>query len=162
LKTNARSGKLENLVELKEFAKQALFPSHGLILRPCQNEFEGIKKGIIDEDVLMDYANFLIKKNGQCYVETDMRALFNPTRMAVIKRASENLILKMKNRCEKCITPGFDVVSVARGLPCRQCGFKTNSVAEHIYKCSKCSHTEIQRFPNGETEDPMYCDFCNP
>lgn len=48
-----------------------------------------------------------------------MRAMFNPTRMEVIKRATEKLVSKIKRRCEKCETPGFDIDSVEIGLPFR-------------------------------------------
>ena len=162
LKSNARSSKIENLKDLKQFAKECLFPSHGLILRQDEGIHEGIKKGIIEEELLFDYAQFLIEKNGYCFAETDMRAMYNPTRMEVIKRATEKLVSKIKRRCEKCLTPGFDIESVKIGLPCRVCGFKTRVVRAHTYSCKKCGHKQIEEFPNGMTEDPMFCDVCNP
>jgi hypothetical protein len=160
--TNAGSVEVQKLEELIQFAERVMFPSHGIILSGKKGEFKEMRKGIDDTELLHDYGNYLINKYGSCYAETDMRAMYNPTRMNVIERTTQRLVTKLNSFCSACGTPGFDVVSVTRGLPCIRCGFKTNSISEHIYKCSKCSYSEIQKFPNGETENPMYCDICNP
>lgn len=92
-----------------------------------------------------------------------MRANKNPTRMQVIKEVTEKLIVKLKTLCPSCQWPGFEVKKVNLGLPCDLCGSKTKSTLSHLYECSKCNYTEEKYFPlNKKTEDPMYCDFCNP
>ncbi|WP_425290025.1 DUF6671 family protein, partial [Shewanella algae] len=62
-----------------------------------------------------------------------------------------------------CGTPGFSVTDSIIGLPCDYCGSPTRSPKAFVYTCSHCNYTEELLFPNGkETEDPMYCDRCNP
>ncbi|RTY96888.1 hypothetical protein EKL98_16285, partial [Flavobacterium bomense] len=97
------------------------------------------------------------------YIETDMRAMYNPTRMKVIEKAAFKLVDKIKSLCPKCRTPGFGIIDRREGLPCQQCHFPTRSTLSHIYSCQKCSYKKEEKYPNGkQTEDPMYCDICNP
>jgi len=92
-----------------------------------------------------------------------MRAMYNPTRMKVIAKAVEKLIEKIKTLCPRCSCPGFGIVDAVKGLPCDCCGYPTKSALYHVYSCQKCSHDEPRYFPKGEkTEDPTYCDRCNP
>ena len=92
-----------------------------------------------------------------------MRGLYNPTRMKVIEKAAIQLISKIKSVCPECDSPGFGVVRAISGLLCRWCKFETKSTYSHIYQCQKCNYEIEKKFPNGkETEDPMYCDYCNP
>jgi hypothetical protein len=105
----------------------------------------------------------LIQKYGTAYVETDMRAMFNPSRMKIIEKATLKLVEKIKSVCPKCATPGFGIVDRKEGLPCSQCYFPTRSTLSYSYNCQKCNCTKVVEFPNGKlTEDPMYCDICNP
>ena len=40
---------------------------------------------------------------------------------------------------------------------------ETESVMAHIYTCHHCNHKEEKYFPYGKTtEDPTYCNCCNP
>jgi hypothetical protein len=43
------------------------------------------------------------------YAETDMRAMHNPSRMAVIKNATKKLLDKINACCPQCNIPGFGV-----------------------------------------------------
>lgn len=102
-------------------------------------------------------------KYGTVYVETDMRALHNPTRMEVIQKAVQKLITKIKTHCPKCHNPGFSTAEAQSGLKCENCGLPTRSTLLHILKCQSCGFSEEKMYPHGRiAEDPMYCDICNP
>lgn len=163
LETNFNGASIYSLEDLEDFATKAKFPSHALILRSSKNNIEGITKGITDWDSLKKTFNHLWKCNESVYVETDMRAMFNPTRMKVIKVAAENLISKIKTSCPICAFPGFSIVESKKGLPCKLCCLPTSSTLSYIYKCQKCGETEEELYPNGKSEeDPTFCDWCNP
>lgn len=163
LETNFNGSEIKTKEELQEFATKSNFPSHGLILRKSKEELEGITKGIIDEKLLYDTFLNLIKNYGTAYIETDMRAMFNPSRMKVIEKATMKLVKKIKSVCPNCKTPGFGIVDRKVGLPCNQCRFPTKSTLSYLYNCQKCNYKKEEEFPNGkQTEDPMYCDICNP
>lgn len=161
--TNFSGQKIENELELLAFSKNVNFPSHGIILKPAEKNYSKIYKGIVSEEVLLATYHDLKCEYGSVYAETDMRALFNPTRMKVIEIATKKLIQKIKKRCPNCKTPGFDSVAANQGLPCKQCSLPTRSTLSYVYQCKKCDFKEEQFFPRGiQNEDPTYCDHCNP
>ena len=149
--------------EVEDFAKKVGFPSHGLLLRKSKDSLEDLCKGITDLALLQERANYLLHAYGSGYIETDMRAMLNPTRMAVIQEAGEKLLRKINSRCPACGFPGFDVVSLESGLPCSLCGRPTASIKAQHLGCAHCQHKEVVPHPQGKSsEDPMYCDHCNP
>jgi len=161
--TNFSGEEINNTHALMDFAVHAKFPDHGLILRKSKEDCSEIIKGITDWNHLVTSFNYFQKKYGIAYVETDMRAMYNPTRMLVIESAARKLVNKMKCYCPKCCCPGFGVTDVLPGLPCRHCGLPTRSTLSHRYTCQKCLFTQDVKYPNQTlTEDPMYCDNCNP
>jgi hypothetical protein len=161
--TNFNGALVYSKGELVQFAERALFPSHALIIRENELSFKNIKKGIISWAELYKLFNELHFQNGFAYIETDMRAMHNPTRMAVIKEAALKLVRKIKSFCPQCSLPGFDVTSHRKGLKCSNCGMPTKSIFSHIYECKRCSYSVENKFPYGKYyEEPMFCDFCNP
>lgn len=163
LSTNFNARLVSSYEELKEFAQASGFPTHGLILRRSPKDYVDQVKGIREEALLEQYASKFLASYGQVYVETDMRAMHNPTRMKVIAQAVEKLIGVLKNGCPDCQTPGFSVSEVIPGLPCSHCGLPTRSTLAHRLSCQKCNFVLDKKYPHSkEHEDPMYCDFCNP
>jgi hypothetical protein len=163
LETNFNGSEIKTKKELQEFACNSNFPSHALILRKSKDDLEDIVKGITNEKQLNNTFDKLINNYGTAYIETDMRAMFNPSRMKVIEKATLKLVSKIKSLCPKCETPGFGIVDRKEGLPCYQCNFPTRSTLSFIYNCQKCNFKKEAEFPNGkQREDPMYCDICNP
>ncbi len=158
---NGKDLKTEN--ELLDFANSIGFPEHGLILRITKDDVSEIHKGITDLELLKTVFNHLHSKYHSVYAETDMRAMYNPTRMNVIKKAAEKLVEKIKSVCPECQMPGFGITQAKKGLECSLCGSPTNSTLSNIYQCQHCKYTKEVMFPNNKkTEDPMYCDYCNP
>lgn len=163
LDTNFNGEEISSYEELTDFANRSKFPSHGLILRKSKTCRETIIKGITDWPVLKESYDKLIKSNSSLFVETDMRAMFNPTRMKVISIAAERLVANLKSTCPFCHFPGFSIVKIKEGLPCELCHFPTRSIMSHIYTCQKCLETKEILYPNKKmAEDPAFCDYCNP
>ena len=163
LDTNFAGEEIKSLSELEEFSDKAGFPSHGLILRKAKEELLDLHKGIIEPKKLDQLARSLLEKHGSLYVETDMRAMFNPSRMKVIEQTGRKLIAKILDCCPACDMPGFGIVSYEPGLPCSWCGQPTRAILAAEKVCSHCQHQERVMYPEGKTsEDPMYCDRCNP
>lgn len=161
--TNFNSQEVKSYKEVLDFAASAQFPSHGLILKSAHKNAKYILKGITTYEDL-EKAFLQIKREfNTIIVETDMRAMFNPTRMKVIENVTYKLIAKIKNLCPNCKFPGFDVVKVNSGLPCELCNLPTRSTLSHLYKCKNCDFEELKMHPNNKIkEDPTYCDYCNP
>nr|WP_309755170.1 DUF6671 family protein [Flavobacterium sp.] len=163
METNFNGKTITSEYELLAFAEQIQFPSHGIILRPAEKVYTKIHKGIVTHELLLQHYKELKAEFISVYAETDMRALFNPTRMKVIEKATHNLIEKIKHLCPNCSTPGFDIVTAKAGLPCENCSLPTRSTLSYLYQCKKCNHTENKLYPRGiQFEDPTYCDNCNP
>ncbi len=163
METNFAGRYVDDEAELMNFAEKAQFPSHGLIVRNHKDSFSYILKGITDQKTLLDAFYECKSKFGSVYLETDMRAMYNPSRMKVIGCAAEKLISRVLSQCPSCAIPGFGVAEYLRGLPCEQCGLETSSILCAVYTCNHCNFKKKEFFPNGKaTEDPMYCNYCNP
>jgi hypothetical protein len=161
--TNFNAREVFSVEELLSFAEKVGFPAHGLILKSQKDDFLEIVKGITEKERLISAFEKIVSKHGQAYVETDMRAMYNPTRMKVIEMAAIKLIKKIKSICPECQTPGFGITNATPGLPCELCNHPTRSTLNYIYKCQKCSFEQEEKFPNGKMkEEPTYCDMCNP
>ena len=149
--------------ELDDFCARVQFPSHAIILRPDENTYDDMRKGIQHADELYEFAAMLWKKYGRLYAETDMRAMHNPTRMQHISQLANELAARLQNACTQCGYPGYSVTHTENGLPCSSCHMPSTYVKAHVYTCKQCSHTERVMYPNGkENIEPMYCMYCNP
>jgi hypothetical protein len=163
LETNFSAQEFHNLEELDAFASKVGFPSHGLMLRRSKDNLEGLLKGITDPEQLRTAAILLLETQGYGFVETDMRALFNPSRMQVIEETAQLLVQKLNSICPSCQLPGFTVTAAEPGLPCSLCGTPSSAALAHLMVCNHCQHQEKVDFPHGKkTEDPQYCQVCNP
>ena len=149
--------------QLLTFAENSFFPTHALILKSSEKKPKIIYKGIQNETDLLEKFHYLKVTYPEVFVETDMRAHLNPSRMTIIEKATHKLVAKMQTCCPNCKTPGFDISEVIEGLPCEQCKCPTKSTLAWVYQCKKCAFKTEEKFPHKKQfEDPMYCDFCNP
>ena len=154
---------LNNINDLEGFLKTINYPSHGVILKSTEKNFKKVYKDFGSKKQLLEKFKQLTNEFGSAYIETDMRAMHNPTRMRVIERTVLKLVSKLKTLCPECTTPGYDVVNINPGLRCSQCNLPTKSTLSLTYSCQKCSHNEEKLYPrNVKYEDPTYCDYCNP
>jgi hypothetical protein len=164
--TNFNYKTIQTIEEAFEFAQTVSFPEQGLVvMEPSSGGKQEIIKGIITEKELIEAVELILtqSRNGNVQIETDMRALYNPTRMKNIEKATRDLIQKIKQVCPKCSYPGFDVVERKKGLPCEWCKLPTTMTLLEIYQCQKCSFNQEILFPDGiEKADPAQCMYCNP
>jgi len=165
--TNFNHQIVENLPEAYDFAQKVGFPEHGLVIYwedPTKNSID-IIKGITTEAKLQETIHTALNNSidGKVNVETDMRALYNPTRMKNIEKATLNLLTKIKSLCPKCSAPGFAITEKIAGLPCETCSMPTNLTLSVIYQCQKCGFKQEKFFPHGrEFAEPAQCMYCNP
>lgn len=161
--TNFNGTVCHSMQDVQSFIDKALFPSHAVIIKKSKDDFTEIKKGIQSGEELFEVVTHWLDKYGSVYLETDMRAMHNPTRMKAIEKAAENLIEKYNRKCLSCQAPGFDVTEVIRGLPCAACGLPTSVTMAYVYSCKKCNYTEEKKYPKGiKLADPQFCQMCNP
>lgn len=165
--TNYRMADVTSLDALVDFAQKAGFPTHGLILatQPRDDPHRRIIKGIQTHDALAEGFSTLrqVAQDGKIWVETDMRACFNPTRMTTIAKLAEKLAQRLATPCPACDLPGWGEIDVIEGLPCAWCGMPTPLVRGVIHGCVTCTHRETRDRPDGlKIADPGHCPRCNP
>lgn len=164
--TNYNMTQVQSWEALLAFARTAQFPSHGLIIRPNDRATqEPVFKGIQSKNELEAAyeVSRLYSEQGTIWVETDMRAKFNPTRMQVIGQLADRLADRLSCLCPSCHTPGWGKVDAEKGLPCRRCGYETELTKYEIDGCVLCTYRTIRGRPDGLTQaDPGYCPVCNP
>jgi hypothetical protein len=157
--TNFRKQEVKSMRDLTDFLKAISFPQHGITLRHADSTVN-IHKGIISWDDLYHAACTLGLGKNTLLAETDMRALFNPTRMKVIKEVVMLLLEKLKKQCPVCTTPGFSAHWHHAGLPCEVCGVPTRLTKEVVLQCAHCHYQEIMK--TDSIASAQYCDHCNP
>ena len=167
VETNYSHQLVSSIEEADNFAKKAGFPEHGLVVIAGDVALGNgeIVKGIVTEKQFFDAVRAGLKKSstGRVHIETDMRAMYNPTRMKNIENATLDLVKKFKQFCPECSWPGFEIAESKIGLPCELCYFPTQLVRSQIYQCKNCDYTKEELFPDGrETADPALCQYCNP
>ncbi len=154
----------EDYGQLESFAKSALFPSHGLVLRPNDQNNPRIFKDCADFECLRSAFEQCaeLSPSGRVFVESDLRAHRNPTRMQTIEKACRDLLQRMKTLCPDCGRPGFGLAKKVHGLPCAWCGTPSNGVLGEEFKCPSCCFTELRNLNPAARADPGLCPSCNP
>ena len=162
-KTNYQMQEVESLEELQLFASKAQFPSHALILRPINVNNQLIFKGLDTPASLENAFKESKKLSNKIWVETDMRAHMNPTRMSVIAELARDLATRLKENCPSCYNPGWRKIGLEKGLRCENCGLETQMAKHEIFGCVKCEYEEVkERADCIKYADPGQCQYCNP
>jgi hypothetical protein len=161
-KTNYNHSEIQSLADLEAFLNKIGYPEHRVIIRAqdADNQIK-ILKNFKSYRVLKSRVRKLMAMGIVVQVETDMRAMNNPTRMIAIEQAVIDLLKNLKSLCPECHTPGFTISEGISGLPCSFCGCPTKSTKAYLYGCKKCLHTCKRPKANVAFEDPMYCMYCN-
>jgi hypothetical protein len=154
---------LRSVHDLEKFATAACFPSHQLVLRPQSDSDSRMYKGLKDWDTLKAAFQACLEasNNELVYAESDLRAFCNPTRQAMIQRATQDLLMKVQSACPVCKLPGFSIVRHRPGLPCRQCLKATQLALSHTWCCHACGH-HVEKSARHAFAEPERCDHCNP
>lgn len=154
----------DNWTQARVFAEQAEFPAHHLVVRPTGANDPRTKKDIVTWTELKEaFARArTLAENGQVFLESDLRAHANPTRMEMIRLAAQDLVKKLQSACPACGAPGFWLVKHIDGLPCGDCGAPTHETRTEVHACAKCTHREMRERTDRQYADPGHCDYCNP
>ena len=170
LRTNYSRLVLEPGADPGPWLERIGFPGHGVIVRPEADPPETdplapCVKGIQSREQLeLAIASCRVAGSDHPLVlETDMRAHFNPTRMASIRRLGFRLVRRLASACPACQAPGWGQTDALPGLPCEWCGSLTDLTASEIWSCAVCDHRQERPRSDGRrTADPAHCPYCNP
>jgi len=165
LNSNHRHQYVESVKEAIAFAKSIGFPEHALVVRADEHNTTHMEKGITTLAGLEETVRHLLQQPSlnKVFLETDMRAHLNPTRMDNIKLATEDLIQNALRMCPKCGTPGLSIIKKEPGLPCQQCGLRTDLPLANVFQCKKCAYIHKELYPEKKkAAEPVHCGYCNP
>ena len=149
---------------LMEFAVDAGFPSHHLMLRSQNASDPRVIKGIQDTDTLKSaFIHALMESsNGKVFVENDLRAFCNPTRRLMIEQATEDLSRKLLSLCPACQMPGFWKIKSVPDLTFSAGNSPVRESAYEIWQCQHCQCTNRQATSQTPETDSKVCDNSNP
>lgn len=162
LKTNYNMITINPKSEIESFLEKVGFPEHALTIQ-TNNDKSVIAKGVRDKKLLYKFLERGFKYENELFIATDMRAMMNPTRMAVIAELADKLAQRIATVCAICASPGFGLSTTIGHLPCAYCDSDTTFYAEEVWSCVNCHHKEFRSRKDGLLKaDPTYCDYCNP
>jgi hypothetical protein len=161
--TNLNWVYVHSVAEALTTAKSWWFPEHGIIVRFSKNYNFLIDKNIHNERELEQAVKKILSLPfvNTAYIETDMRANKNPTRMKNIELSIIDLVNNIHSLCPQCWIPWFSIIDREKWLPCWECGTPTNLPLYNIYDCNKCHFSKKVR--NEKKYAPAWmCPHCNP
>ena len=144
---------------------QVHFPSHAVIARPAMLQADVLFKGLHGTAALAEAIATCraADPEGRVWLETDMRAHCNPTRMRSIRRLGVELVRRLRTPCPECGSPGWGLLDTQPGLPCCECGTATELTLSEIWGCPQCGARREQPRRDGRLQaDPGQCPWCNP
>jgi len=166
METNFSSASVLTIAEARSFASQVSFPSHGLIVIAAPHGKPepalGMTKGIVDPADLDLAVEQALRLHDRAWLETDMRAHVNPTRMRSIERATRALARAAHSPCPACARPGYVPVERVGGLPCADCGESTNKARAEVLACAGCGQREERALAGPSHATAFECPLCNP
>ena len=155
--TNYAQCTVSSWQDAQAFALEMQFPSHGIIVgKPGKAYFS---KDVTDlQELQARVTEGLVI--GPVWLETDMRAHRNPTRMAMIALCAQRLSDLLRRPCPGCARIGFGLESPVAGALCSQCGLPTLAMRAKRIQCGFCNFAleEIVQ----ATVSPSRCERCNP
>jgi hypothetical protein len=152
--------------DISDFLRRVQFPEHALVVGANKTEdhlplFKGVREPSALQSSIMLCAN--ASNDGMALLQTDMRANFNPSRMKVIQQCAEKLAARIASLCPNCKLPGWGMVDVERGLPCKVCGDPSNLIKSEILGCVRCAHRAHRERSDGvKIAEQIFCLSCNP
>jgi hypothetical protein len=143
--TNYQSRVVDAPEALARFAAEAKFPSHALILRPNDPvDSADVFAGIVTQGELeAAFRESLSRsKDGRVWVQTDMRAHMNPSRMTVIGELADALARRLATPCPACGAPGWGSIRGESADTGDAFAEPPRSVCRAVFGCVLCPHTE--------------------
>jgi hypothetical protein len=144
---------------------QVGFPAHAVIARPSTPQAGVLLKGLRSNEALTEAIQRCRRADpdARVWLETDMRAHCNPTRMRSIRRLGVTLVRRLQTPCPECGSPGWGLIETQAGLPCSECGTPTELTLSEIWGCERCGARRSQPRRDGRlSAEPGQCPWCNP
>lgn len=163
--TNMKHQWVSSTEDALAWAEKIGFPEHGIIVRMAEKFPFFLYKNITTASELSFRVQSLLNIPfcNKVFLETDMRAHRNPTRMKAIEQATHNLVSQIQSCCPVCSAPGFGIEDIVSGLPCSWCGMPTEIPIAEIYRCHVCGFEQRRNTPSdSQKANPKYCEICNP
>jgi hypothetical protein len=166
-RTNYSSFKAASPEAALGWLKEVGFPSHAVMVGSSSvpPSVDWLAKAVHSREELARWMAIAAQRseNGMAWLETDMRAHCNPTRMASIRRLAFQLVGRITASCPACAAPGWGLVRTIGGLPCSSCGSATELLAFEEFGCIRCPYTELHpRQDQLLAADPGQCPYFNP
>ncbi len=140
------------------------FPEQGAVVKATVGgRVQVFGKGITDAEALGSAADAATAAadDRHASLEPDLRAHHNPSRRHILSSLARRLARRLATRCRHCSAPGYGLMAVHSGLPCRMCGCPTPLIAADSHGCTACGYSEtVERV--GATAEPCFCPHCNP
>jgi hypothetical protein len=147
---------------LEPFLARTSFPDHAVIVRP--NTGGPVRKGLKSRAALARAVQEAAdaSDDGLAFVQTDMRAHLNPTRMEMLATLAERFAARLARPCPACGAPGWGPVRPGPPLPCQWCGGETLARGGPVHGCAACGHEAHDTAGAIAGADPKHCPLCNP
>jgi len=155
---------VRDIDELIQFAQDAGFPQHLLMLRPEHENDPRVVKGLHTLDNLT-FAFIEAQQqsgNGKVFVENDLRAFANPTRQHLIAQATEDLARKILSLCPQCGVPGYWKYTTDAGLLLSTFGSPKHLPACETWHCRHCQYETHQSVSAGGIPAQTRGEIYNP
>jgi hypothetical protein len=109
VETNVGGRYVTSVDQAVAFADQHGFPQHGMIVRRRKERNWAIYKDLVNRQAFETRVARMLSRpfTSRVYIETDMRAHRNPTRMQAIAASIQDLISNAQSYCPRCEMPGF-------------------------------------------------------
>ena len=169
LETTHAHADVRTLEEARAFAARVRFPSHAVVVtvpRCADDRAETgpdivVGRGLADEAALAAAVERTLARWGVARVASDLRADRNPTRMAAVGRAADDLARRLASACPACARPGWWPVERLAGRPCAWCDAPTALARAARWTCEGCGLDETRTLDAGPAP-PDACAACNP
>lgn len=158
--TNFMQAEVRSRADVEDYAGRVSFPSHAIVVM-ASRDGPVIAKGITTQDELWALCEQAIGARGSAWLEADMRAHMNPTRMDAIAAAAADLARRLRALCPACAYPDW-TARLREGRPCEWCETPTLDAWLEEYRCAACGHASQRIIDPDRRAEPRHCSRCNP
>lgn len=160
LETNFAQVEAHSWSEAEAFAGRIGFSEHAMVVQVSRNG-PVLAKGVQRLVSLRELIEPHVESAGSVWLEADMRAHLNPTRMAAIALATEDLARRIRSRCPRCRYPDW-MPQIEHGRPCGWCHGPTLDAWVEQWRCDSCGHAVENVIEPDRPAQPGLCTTCNP
>ena len=157
--TNFMQAEARSWEDVETFAEAIGFPGHAIVVMTSKDG-PILAKGMTDGGELRSICGSSLDARGSVWLEADMRAHLDPTRMEAVAAAAD-LVRRLQARCPICAYPDW-TAQVRDGRPCAWCDGPTVEAWMEEYLCEDCGHRAEHCIEPERKGRPDHCNYCNP